>query len=204
MEIDVLDALDEDTSESSFKREENFDLITHLVTSKTFRKALQKITDVTTISDVDYFSLNEQKLQTWLDEKFDRLAKVIALDEKECPTEIKTAIKLKTAAILYNEIPSPIIGYSYLVPKLGFKNAEALVSILFPPKPAAQKVFKGTKAEMEQADGFINKPPARTFSKSVGVKKPPVNTSMPKKNQAEAPAAGKGQGIMKFFKKKTE
>lgn len=90
-----------------------------------------------------------QQLSKWLEGKFDSLCKAVNIDESiSIPSaEISLAVKNKAAQILANEIPSPLISFSFLYDKLGLKAPKDLVKILYPPKIQQGTLYKGNDVD---------------------------------------------------------
>ena len=115
MEVDALNNYEDNEKSSHLQKEEEFDIISHMISNDSILSAIESITDFTETESGKFYSLNQNKLYSWIDSKFEKLALSVAKDEGNGSGEINDNIKSRTGEMLYNEIQSPIIGFSYLV-----------------------------------------------------------------------------------------
>lgn len=128
--------------------------------------------------------MKRTQIQNYLDLIFDRLAKVIAVDEGESSDEISKAVQYKTGMFLWGELTNPILRYSYFVKKLNFNGPNNLNTVFFPPPVVHKKEDYSVKG-MEAKEKMINHKKANAKSASTKA----------------APAEKKSTGIMMFFKR---
>ena len=115
VEIDILDNNYDEEKVSHFKKEEEFDIIRNMMSNKTLIAAIERITDFTETESGKFYCLNQDKLFSFIESKFDKLVKTVAEDEGGIDAKVSLDIKKRTGEIIYNELKSPIIGYSFLI-----------------------------------------------------------------------------------------
>ena len=114
-EVDILNNNYDEEKVSQFRKEEEFDIIANMISDQKFLNAIESITDYTEIDSGKFYWLSQKKLYSFLESKFDKLIKVVVQDEGGSDSIISEGIKRRTGEILYNDLQSPIIGYSFLI-----------------------------------------------------------------------------------------
>jgi hypothetical protein len=176
-EQDILEALsDHEVESTGLKVNKEFNILEYLTKSRRFNRALSLICTSSTSDEETLYCLDLEKLHNFLETKFRSLLELVKVDEGCSNEQSEKGAIQKWVEMLFSEIPSPVIAYSFLIKKLGMSLPSHLHNVLFPkPKEESKKMFRGSKKEMAATE------------KEMAHK------------ESEKRESNKNQGLLKFF-----